>query len=126
MRLRPVLMTATVASLGFIPMALSTGAGAEVQKPLVSLVIGGLITTTFLTLVVLPLLYIMFSGKKKISFKPISAAMIAGCLLLSFSAGAQSQPGGRRISIHEALSAANNNMQYGINKQQIVKGEQQV
>src|SRR5690606_31250762 len=60
-RLRPVLMTATVASLGFLPMALSTGAGAEVQKPLATVVIGGLITATFLTLFVLPLLYIIFN-----------------------------------------------------------------
>ncbi len=59
-RLRPVLMTAAVASLGFLPMALSNGAGAEVQKPLATVVIGGLITATFLTLVVLPLLYIIF------------------------------------------------------------------
>ena len=65
-RLRPVLMTATVASFGFIPMALSTGAGAEVQKPLATVVIGGLITATFLTLIVLPLLYIIFSSKRKI------------------------------------------------------------
>jgi len=56
-RLRPVLMTATVASLGFMPMALSTGAGGEVQKPLATVVIGGLITATLLTLVVLPVLY---------------------------------------------------------------------
>lgn len=62
-RLRPVLMTATVASLGFLPMAVSTGAGAEVQKPLATVVIGGLITATFLTLVVLPLLYILFTKK---------------------------------------------------------------
>ena len=60
-RLRPVLMTATVASLGFLPMALSHGAGAEVQKPLATVVIGGLLTATFLTLFVLPLLYVMFS-----------------------------------------------------------------
>ncbi|MFZ1262694.1 MAG: CusA/CzcA family heavy metal efflux RND transporter, partial [Chitinophagaceae bacterium] len=53
-RLRPVLMTAAVASLGFLPMALSSGAGAEVQKPLATVVIGGLITATFLTLVLLP------------------------------------------------------------------------
>ena len=53
-RLRPVLMTALVASLGFLPMALSTGAGAEVQKPLATVVIGGLITSTILTLLVLP------------------------------------------------------------------------
>lgn len=63
-RLRPVLMTAMVASLGFLPMAISTGAGAEVQKPLATVVIGGLITATFLTLFVLPCLYIIFSGKK--------------------------------------------------------------
>jgi cobalt-zinc-cadmium resistance protein CzcA len=56
-RLRPVLMTALVASLGFVPMAVSTSAGAEVQKPLATVVIGGLITSTILTLVLLPLLY---------------------------------------------------------------------
>jgi cobalt-zinc-cadmium resistance protein CzcA len=56
-RLRPVLMTALVASLGFVPMALATGTGAEVQKPLATVVIGGVITSTFLTLVVLPALY---------------------------------------------------------------------
>ena len=60
-RLRPVIMTAAVASLGFLPMALSTSAGAEVQKPLATVVIGGLITATFLTLVVLPIFYIFFS-----------------------------------------------------------------
>ncbi|HZH66963.1 MAG TPA: CusA/CzcA family heavy metal efflux RND transporter, partial [Flavisolibacter sp.] len=63
-RLRPVLMTALVASLGFLPMALSTGAGAEVQQPLALVVIGGLITATILTLVVLPLLYILFTKSK--------------------------------------------------------------
>jgi cobalt-zinc-cadmium resistance protein CzcA len=70
-RLRPVLMTATVASLGFLPMALSHGAGAEVQKPLATVVIGGLISATFLTLFILPLLYILFSKKSK-NPEPIS------------------------------------------------------
>jgi len=56
-RLRPKLMTALVASLGFVPMALSTGPGAEVQRPLATVVIGGILTSTFLTLVVLPILY---------------------------------------------------------------------
>jgi len=56
-RLRPVLMTAMVAALGFIPMAISTGAGAEVQRPLATVVIGGILSSTFLTLVVLPALY---------------------------------------------------------------------
>ena len=55
-RLRPVLMTALVASLGFVPMALSTSAGAEVQRPLATVVIGGLISSTLLTLIVLPTL----------------------------------------------------------------------
>lgn len=64
-RLRPVLMTASVASIGFIPMALATGSGAEVQKPLATVVIGGLITSTLLTLVVLPTLYAWFERGKK-------------------------------------------------------------
>ena len=56
-RLRPVLMTALVASLGFVPMALNTGVGAEVQRPLATVVIGGIVSSTLLTLVVLPALY---------------------------------------------------------------------
>jgi cobalt-zinc-cadmium resistance protein CzcA len=56
-RLRPVMMTALVASLGFLPMALSIGAGAEVQRPLATVVIGGVISSTALTLFVLPVLY---------------------------------------------------------------------
>ncbi|NNK81444.1 MAG: TolC family protein, partial [Flavobacteriales bacterium] len=62
-RLRPVIMTATVAALGFLPMAISTGSGAEVQRPLATVVIGGLISSTFLTLLVLPTLYIRFNMK---------------------------------------------------------------
>ena len=62
-RLRPVMITALVASLGFIPMALSTSRGAEVQRPLATVVIGGLFTATILTLYVLPLLYAQFSPK---------------------------------------------------------------
>jgi cobalt-zinc-cadmium resistance protein CzcA len=61
-RLRPVLMTALVASLGFVPMAIASGTGAEVQKPLATVVIGGLISSTLLTLVVLPALYRIFTG----------------------------------------------------------------
>jgi len=60
LRLRPVLMTALVASLGFIPMALNTGVGAEVQRPLATVVIGGILSSTLLTLVVLPTLYAWF------------------------------------------------------------------
>jgi cobalt-zinc-cadmium resistance protein CzcA len=61
-RLRPVLMTAMVASLGFLPMALARGTGAEVQRPLATVVIGGLISSTLLTLIVLPALYRIFAG----------------------------------------------------------------
>jgi cobalt-zinc-cadmium resistance protein CzcA len=63
-RMRPVLTTALVAALGFVPMALSTGSGAEVQRPLATVIIGGLVTTTLLTLLVLPTLYSWFSGKR--------------------------------------------------------------
>ncbi|HED53324.1 MAG TPA: CusA/CzcA family heavy metal efflux RND transporter, partial [Phycisphaerales bacterium] len=63
-RLRPVLMTALVASLGFVPMAINTGMGAEVQRPLATVVIGGLISSTVLTLFVLPTLYLWFGGRK--------------------------------------------------------------
>ena len=62
-RLRPVLMTALVAAFGFIPMAVSQGVGAEVQRPLATVVIGGILTSTALTLIVLPVLYTVF-GKK--------------------------------------------------------------
>jgi cobalt-zinc-cadmium resistance protein CzcA len=64
LRLRPVLMTALVASLGFLPMALSTGTGAEVQRPLATVVIGGLITSTALTLLVLPAIYFLSERKR--------------------------------------------------------------
>ena len=64
-RFRPVILTAMVASLGFLPMALSHGSGAEVQKPLATVVIGGLVSATLLTLFVLPCLYLLFSGKGK-------------------------------------------------------------
>jgi cobalt-zinc-cadmium resistance protein CzcA len=75
-RLRPVLMTALVAALGFMPMALSTSAGAEVQQPLATVVVGGLITSTLLTLLVLPALYLLFERKK-------SSAGTTGASLLS-------------------------------------------
>ena len=67
MRLKPVLMTALVASLGFVPMAFSTTAGAEVQRPLATVVIGGLVTSTMLTLLVLPVVYPWFSKSDRIT-----------------------------------------------------------
>ncbi|TAE48718.1 MAG: CusA/CzcA family heavy metal efflux RND transporter, partial [Bacteroidetes bacterium] len=85
-RLRPVLMTASVASLGFLPMAISGSAGAEVQRPLATVVIGGLITATFLTLIMLPVMYSLF-GEKKVKTPPQTppsppAAPIVATLLL--------------------------------------------
>jgi len=65
-RFRPVIMTALVAALGFLPMALSNGSGAEVQRPLATVVIGGLVSSTLLTLLVLPVLYCLVSGRTKL------------------------------------------------------------
>lgn len=85
-RLRPVLMTACVASLGFLPMALSSSAGAEVQKPLATVVIGGLITATLLTLFVLPCLYLLFNRKEKTRIKvPKTLAVILAIGTVIFS-----------------------------------------
>ena len=70
-RLRPVLMTALVASLGFVPMAIATGAGAEVQRPLATVVIGGIISSTILTLLVLPALYVLF---RRETSEPVSTS----------------------------------------------------
>ncbi|SEL16471.1 CusA/CzcA family heavy metal efflux RND transporter [Parapedobacter koreensis] len=83
-RLRPVLMTAAVASLGFLPMALSNTAGAEVQRPLATVVIGGLVTATFLTLFILPLLYVVFNGKARP--RSHAAGIVTGAPLLIFIA----------------------------------------
>ena len=73
-RLRPVLMTALVASLGFVPMALNTGIGAEVQRPLATVVIGGIISSTLLTLFVLPVLYAWF-GRPRSSALPLATRL---------------------------------------------------
>jgi cobalt-zinc-cadmium resistance protein CzcA len=98
-RLRPVLMTAFVASLGFLPMALSNGAGAEVQRPLATVVIGGLLVATFLTLFVLPILYMVFEGStKKITPK---VAIIA--LILAFGSSANAQTS---INLQSAIDVA--------------------
>ncbi len=80
-RFRPVLMTAAVASLGFLPMALSSSAGAEVQKPLATVVIGGLISATLLTLIVLPVLYILFSRKRKVKLSPVVKTILMFLLI---------------------------------------------
>ncbi len=70
-RLRPVLITASTDILGFLPMAISVSAGAEVQRPLATVVIGGIITSTMLTLIILPIIYLMMNSKDGISFRPL-------------------------------------------------------
>ena len=103
-RLRPVLMTAAVASLGFLPMALSQGAGAEVQRPLATVVIGGLVTATLLTLFVLPVLYRWFERAKP-SAHP-SAAILAVMLLLTGLHSDAQGISGRRVGLDSMLSEA--------------------
>lgn len=110
LRLRPVLMTAMVASLGFLPMAMSSGAGAEVQKPLATVVIGGLITATALTLIVLPLLYIIFPGQKRRSLPAITHVILFFSSFAALSAHAQTKS--QQISFREAYDMAlQNNLQ---------------
>ncbi len=108
-RLRPVLLTAAAAALGFLPMAISTSAGAEVQRPLATVVVGGLITATALTLVVLPILYAMFDRKghhpkekTKVNFKALGVIVL---LFSPFMGNAQQSP----VSVEQALQIAKNN-----------------
>ncbi len=102
-RLRPVILTAAVASLGFLPMALSNTAGAEVQRPLATVVIGGLITATILTLIILPILYLLVeryqAGKSKSTIKSL---LIGGLIFCSMALDAQTES----ISLHEAIEMA--------------------
>ncbi|HLN71928.1 MAG TPA: efflux RND transporter permease subunit, partial [Prolixibacteraceae bacterium] len=131
-RLRPVLMTAAVASLGFLPMALSTSAGAEVQKPLATVVIGGLISATFLTLVILPVFYILFSsGSTRLSLKGKSIKTMSLLILLfmgsSFFTTAKAQPA-KTINLQQAIQMAlDSNLSirssaYSVNVQKALKG----
>ena len=110
-RLRPVLMTAFVASLGFLPMALSNGSGAEVQRPLATVVIGGLLIATFLTLFILPVLYILFEkiGKNK-SAK--SKAVITATIFLLSVFSYQNANAQTPINLKSAIDTAlKNNLQ---------------
>ncbi|MFN8414842.1 MAG: CusA/CzcA family heavy metal efflux RND transporter [Cytophagaceae bacterium] len=112
-RLRPVLMTAMVASLGFLPMALSGSSGAEVQRPLATVVIGGLVTATALTLIVLPVLYIFFTkhSNKMGTNKIIPAVvLLLGICMLPMQTHAQA-PAARVLTLQQSIDEAlkNNN-----------------
>ncbi|PIQ21364.1 MAG: CusA/CzcA family heavy metal efflux RND transporter, partial [Cytophagales bacterium CG18_big_fil_WC_8_21_14_2_50_42_9] len=106
-RLRPIIMTATVASLGFLPMALSSSAGAEVQKPLATVVIGGLISATLLTLVVLPVIY-YFSENGFKANKPLKKLVVVLVLFFPLTVSAQ-QPQPKCLADVLQLARENNN-----------------
>ncbi len=108
-RLRPVLLTALVASLGFLPMSVSTGAGADVQRPLATVVIGGLLIATLLTLFVLPVLYVSFDKafNKRKQMNRIIPLLIIFISIIQSSASAQSP-----VSLQAAIDTAlKNNLQ---------------
>lgn len=106
-RLRPVLMTAFVASLGFLPMAISNGAGAEVQRPLATVVIGGLLLATLLTLFVLPVLYILFEQGFKVKKQVVAGIAVFAFLGLSAIPGY----GQQTITLQAAIDTALKNNQ---------------
>ena len=120
-RLRPILLTATAAIMGFIPMAISTSGGAEVQRPLATVVIGGLLTATFLTLVVLPVLYYWLEARKQRkdngndpsyinkSTTVLVVLLSLGGFLTSNSVNAQDRGIAQTITLEEAISLAKEN-----------------
>ncbi len=118
-RLRPVILTAAAAALGFLPMAISTNAGAEVQRPLATVVIGGLITATVLTLVVLPVLYALFETKKfKLKRKVKTKTLTLVIFLLPVIGFTQV----KSITLEQAIEIGiKNNKQLNINKLEVEK-----
>ncbi|MBU0941525.1 MAG: CusA/CzcA family heavy metal efflux RND transporter [Bacteroidetes bacterium] len=139
-RLRPILLTATAAIMGFIPMAVSTSGGAEVQRPLATVVIGGLLTATFLTLVILPVLYYLLEARKEkkgngndISYINKSTTVVTILVLLGgvFTSGnsfAQEIKQGNAlsttISLEEAIAMAKQNYPSLKESQALIEREQ--
>ena len=139
-RLRPILLTATAAIMGFIPMAVSTSGGAEVQRPLATVVIGGLLTATLLTLVILPVLYYWLEARKEkkgnggdVSYINKSTTVIVALLSLggflsSNTVNAQETTLAQTITIEEAIDMAKKNYpslkesQAFIEREQAMKG----
>ena len=139
-RLRPILLTATAAIMGFIPMAISTSGGAEVQRPLATVVIGGLLTATFLTLVVLPVLYYWLEARKERNGKgddpsyinkSTTVLVVLFCLggfFTSNTVNAQESGIAQTVTLEEAISLAKQNYpslkesQAFIEREQAMKG----
>ena len=122
-RLRPVLLTASAAALGFLPMAISTSAGAEVQRPLATVVVGGLISATALTLIVLPVLYAIFDRKVYLPKVKVPVITLAMIILATFPVLGQSQD--RKISVEQAVEIAlQNNLGLKASAQRIEQSEQ--
>ncbi len=122
-RLRPVILTAAAAALGFLPMAISTSAGAEVQRPLATVVIGGLITSTLLTMIALPLLYAILDGFKGIGFRPLRLIRYAFIPLVLLTGGvikAQQSP----LYLEDAIKIALEN-NHELKARQLLVKEQQ-
>lgn len=121
-RLRPVILTAAAAALGFLPMAVSTNAGAEVQRPLATVVIGGLVTATILTMVVLPVLYSIFDTKKfKMKKRKVTPTTLLLVFLLVPFFGFSQQ---KIISLQDAISIAiENNKELKIKNLEVNKSK---
>ena len=125
-RLRPVLLTASAAALGFLPMAVSTSAGAEVQRPLATVVVGGLISATALTLVVLPILYVLLAQRRKRGKnRPFGKKAGMWLLLLSLPATGIAQSDSTALTLGKALEIALQNNQ-GYQATQLRKQKAQV
>lgn len=107
-RLRPVMLTAGAAAMGFLPMAISTGAGAEVQRPLATVVIGGLITSTLLTMIALPLLFEIFYNVKAVKFFPLRfiRSKYLGVLLFILIPGISLLGQNNEIKLNDAIEIA--------------------
>ena len=109
--LRPVFLTGLVASLGFVPMAISTTAGAEVQRPLATVVIGGLIVSTVLTLIIIPVFYHLVNKNKNLIKRTRRQKKIAGAamiipIILFICAPSEAEAQTREVSLREALEIA--------------------
>jgi len=111
LRFRPVIMTASVASLGFLPMAISTSPGAEVQRPLATVVIGGLITATFLTLVVVPVVYQLVMSRLERKRNSKMAVTVVTILALFLSNNLLGQSAQAKLSLDQCVAEALNNNQ---------------